>query len=141
MDPIAIAVAIVTALTGAVVYLFKSEEKRRSAGEQKCTERVSRLEVKVEGLHSSIVKSTKEEVEKAERREEREQIRTEKLTEVIRCNNRAIAEVTNVMHSTAIVVQAATRALGENRKRSSSISDSSASLRLRQEANAESDDS
>ena len=139
MDPIAIAAAIVTALAGAVVYLFKSEEKRRSAGEQKCTERVSRLEVKVEGLHSSIVKSTKEEVEKAERREEREQIRTEKLTEVIRCNNRAIAEVTNVMHSTAIVVQAATRALGENRKRSSSISDSSASLRLRQEANAESD--
>ena len=141
MDPIAIAVAIVTALAGAVVYLFKSEEKRRSAGEQKCTERGSRLEVKVEDLHSSIVKSTKEEVEKAERREEREQIRTEKLTEVIRCNNRAIAEVTNVMHSTAIVVQAATRALGENRKRSSSISDSSASLRLRQEANAESDDS
>ena len=141
MDPIAIAVAIVTALAGAVVYLFKSEEKRRSAGEQKCTERVSRLEVKVEGLHSSIVKSTKEEVEKAERREEREQVRTEKLTEVIRCNNRAIAEVTNVMHSTAIVVQAATRALGENRKRSSSISDSSASLRLRQKANTESDDS
>ena len=141
MDPIAIAVAIVTALAGAVVYLFKSEEKRRSAGEQKCAERVSRLEVKVEGLHSSIVKSTKEEVEKAERREEREQIRTEKLTEVIRCNNRAIAEVTNVMHSTAIVVQAATRALGENRKRSSSISDSSASLRLRREANAESDNS
>lgn len=111
--PFPVASAIAATLIGAVAVLFKLSDYHRSRAERNCTERVKKLEDKVDEMDKEYKKSVTAELKKAEAREASEQNRAARFAEIVQMNNRCIGEVCGVMNSTKIVVEHAARIMGK----------------------------
>jgi len=106
-------VAAIIALFGVVKWMFKNERSSRDTSEKKCTERVVKLEAKVDDLHSEYRKEKAAELKRAELREAEARAEKQRVVDVLQSNSRCIVEVCNVMNRNNFAVKTLTNIISK----------------------------
>jgi len=101
-------VTAIVSLFAVIKWMSKTDRAHRDSSEKKCTDRVAKLEEKVDDLHLEYRKEKAAELKRAEVREAEARAEKQRVVDVLQSNSRCIAEVCNVMNRNNFAVETLT---------------------------------